>query len=143
MSIATHHLKLIIILAFLIHGEMVYAETGKAPDPGAVIQGKILYEKYCLICHQKDGVGEEQLPWGVRLPEFTPAMPLNETSHAWHHADEGLAITILEGPRSTKRMPAFKNILSREDVRKTIAYIKSLWSPRIIACQGPKHMRCM
>jgi len=70
-------------------------------------------------------------------------MPLNETSHAWHHSDEQLAEVILDGLRRTNRMPAFKLALSEKDAYDIVAYIKSLWSPRIIACQGPKHMSCM
>ena len=119
------------------------AETGKKPDPQAVILGEKLYEDYCQACHQKDGVGERQIPWGIRHPKYFTAMPLNETSHAWHHSDEQLAGMILNGLRRTNRMPASKQILSETDAYNIVAYIKSLWSPRIIACQGPKHMSCM
>lgn len=136
--------------SFVIHSLMVLvfsgiadAETGKAPDPSAVVLGKALYKKYCQVCHQKDGVGETPIPWSIRKPGYFTAMPLNETSHAWHHSDEQLANMILEGLQRTKRMPAFKTILSEKEVSDIIAYIKSLWSPRIIACQGPRHMSCM
>jgi mono/diheme cytochrome c family protein len=70
-------------------------------------------------------------------------MPLNETSHAWHHGDEQLVRIILEGLRKTDRMPALKGIISEKEAYDIVAYIKSLWSARIIACQGPKHMSCM
>lgn len=29
------------------------------------------------------------------------------------------------------------------DARDLVAYIKSLWTPRELDCQGPKHMECM
>lgn len=70
-------------------------------------------------------------------------MPLDETSHAWHHSDEQLVETILEGLQRTDRMPPRKGLLSRSEAHQLVAYIKSLWSPRIIACQGPAHMSCM
>jgi len=70
-------------------------------------------------------------------------MPLNDTSHAWHHSDEQLAQTILQGIQRTNRMPAWKNVLTEKQAYDIVAYIKSLWSPRILACQGPKHMSCM
>lgn len=122
---------------------LVKAETGKTPDPTAVLAGKPLYEKYCQACHQKDGVGENPIPWSIRKPAYLTAMPLNETSHAWHHSDEQLAQMILQGLQRTTRMPAWKGVLSEADASNIVAYIKSLWSPRIIACQGPKHMSCM
>ncbi len=130
------------LLLIIVFSAMVNAETGHAPDPKAAVSGKQLYEKYCLVCHQKDGVGQEPVPWSIRKPGYLTAMPLNETSHAWHHSDEQLAEMILEGLRRTDRMPAFKPILSEKEAYDIVAYIKSLWSPRIVACQGPEHMRC-
>ena len=71
---------------------------------------------------------------------YSSTMPLNETSHAWHHGDEQLVSIILKGLRRTKNMPSFKGVISEKEAYDIVAYIKSLWSPRIIACQGPKHM---
>ncbi len=129
-------------MAVLLSG-LADAETGKAPDRSAVVLGKALYEKHCQVCHQKNGVGETPIPWSIRKPGYFTAMPLNETSHAWHHTDEQLATMILKGLRRTERMPAFDNVLTKNEVDSIVAYIKSLWSPRILACQGPQHMRCM
>jgi mono/diheme cytochrome c family protein len=122
----------------------VHAETGVEPDPAAVARGAKLYADHCLSCHRKDGVGEPRVPWSIRRPDLIEAMPLNETSHAWHHGDEQLMSMILEGTqRSRLRMPVFRDVLSTEDAADLVAYIKSLWSKRILACQGPDHMRCM
>jgi mono/diheme cytochrome c family protein len=131
----------VLLLAFFSGG--VSAETGQPPDPKAVTLGKPLYETYCQVCHKKNGVGQKPVPWGIRHPDHVPAMPLNETSHAWHHSDEQLAETILNGLRRTKVMPAFKGTISEQEAQQIVAYLKSLWSPRIVACQGPKHMSCM
>jgi len=119
------------------------AETGKKPDPQAVTRGKVLYEKYCQTCHKKDGVGEPSIPVTIRKPGYFTAMPLNDTSHAWHHSDEQLVETILQGLQRTARMPAWKNVLTEKQAYDIVAYVKSLWSPKILACQGPKHMSCM
>jgi mono/diheme cytochrome c family protein len=40
-------------------------------------------------------------------------------------------------------MAAFKDTLSGEDVENVVAYIKSLWNFRSLACQGARHMACM
>ena len=120
-----------------------HAKTGKAPNAKSVAAGEKLYIKYCQSCHQKDGVGETPVPESIRRPGYVSAMPLNETSHAWHHGDKQLVKMILKGLPRTKRMPAWKGVLSEKQADEIVAYIKSLWIPRILACQGPKHMSCM
>lgn len=135
--------RFVILLVMITITGAVNAETGKIPDPRSAGMGEILYKKHCQVCHQKDGVGEPPVPLGIRRPDFSPAMPLNETSHAWHHSDEHLVKMILEGLGNKSRMPAWKQVLSEKQARDLVAYIKSLWSARIIACQGPKHMSCM
>jgi hypothetical protein len=75
---------------------------------------------------------------------YIMAPALDESAHAWHHTDEQLAETILEGSPRTPRMPAGKNSgISAADARDLVAYIKSLWTRRELDCQGPKHMECM
>lgn len=134
------------LLGALLAGMIVAvsAQTGVRPEPTAVARGAKLYADYCVSCHRKDGVGEPRVPWSIRRPDLIEAMPLNETSHAWHHSDEQLVTMILDGTeRSRRRMPVFRNVLSISNTTDLVAYIKSLWSDRIIACQGPKHTRCM
>ncbi|MCW8907400.1 MAG: cytochrome c [Sedimenticola sp.] len=118
-------------------------ETGQPPDPASVAAGERLYSQHCVACHGERGAGEAPIPPTIRAPGYLAAMPLDETSHAWHHSDEQLVETIMEGLRRTDRMPPRKGLLSQAEARQLVAYIKSLWSPRIIACQGPAHMRCM
>ena len=133
---------LLIVLVLRVHS--AWAETGVRPDPAAVARGAKLYATHCVSCHRKDGVGEPLIPWSIRHPDLVQAMPLNESSHAWHHGDEQLVATILDGnPRSRLRMPVFRSVLSAKDATDLVAYLKSLWSDRILACQGPAHMRCM
>ena len=132
-----------IIAGFLIIGA-AHGETGQKPDPESVARGAKLYEIYCVACHKNNGVGEPTVPQYIRHPSFVEAMPLNEASHAWHHSDEQLVTMILDGNRrSRRRMPVWRGILSDAEAADLVAYLKSLWSDRIIACQGPKHMSCM
>jgi len=131
-----HIISLVFMTTF---GGSGYAETGKAPDAKSVAMGKKLYIQHCQVCHQKEGVGEEPISIYIRLPGFITAMPLNETSHAWHHGDRQLVQIILRGSSRTKRMRAWKGTLTAEQVQHIVSYIKSLWSPKILACQGSKH----
>ena len=127
----------------LLAGADAVAETGQPPATTAVVAGERLYRQYCIACHAENGVGEAPIPTTIRAPGYLAAMPLDETSHAWHHSDQQLVETILEGLQRTDRMPPRKGLLSRAEALQLVAYIKSLWSPRILACQGPAHMRCM
>lgn len=137
--------RLILLTTFIYLTTMsnsLLAETGQKPDPESVKAGHKLYEQHCQTCHQKDGAGEKPIPWGIRHPAYIPAMPLNETSHAWHHSDENLVQTIMNGIPQ-RQMPGWKQVLSEKQAKEIVAYIKSLWSQKILECQGPKHMSCM
>lgn len=118
------------------------AETGKPPDPRAARRGAPLYQKYCQSCHGVRGAGE-QLSFSAYIHREIPAPALDDSQHAWHHGDDDLTAFILNGWPRTARMPAWKGTLSESQVRDIVAYIKSLWGPRAIACQGPQHMSCM
>lgn len=105
--------------------------------------GEQLYGRYCVACHGVDGVGET--PGTATAPadwsRLAPA--LDFSAHAWHHEDGQLIEMILDGGVARGgRMPAWKTVLSRDDARDLIAYMKSLWRPRELACQGAKHMSC-
>ena len=137
-------LSLTCLLITLLATGIAQAETGMPPDSKSVARGKQLYNSYCIACHRKSGIGEPIVPWSIRRTDLIEAMPLNETSHAWHHGDEQLINMILDGTsRSRVRMPVWRSTLTEKDAADLVAYIKSLWSARILSCQGPKHMGCM
>ena len=135
--------KNILITIMLLFSQQLTSETGQRADAQSVTAGKELYKQYCQSCHKADGVGEKPIPPLIKDPGYLTAMPLNETSHAWHHSDEQLVATILNGLQRTQRMPAFKSALTEQQAGRIVAYIKSLWSDRILGCQGPRHMSCM
>ena len=106
--------------------------------------GHNLYEKKCQSCHGKDGVGENYTVKSLTDEDYIQAPALDASAHAWHHTDEALAKTILDGSARAPRMAAWKEAgISEHDARDLVAYIKSLWSKRELECQGPKHMQCM
>ena len=107
-------------------------------------RGQNLYVKKCQSCHGKDGVGENYSMQSLSNKEYIMAPALNTSAHAWHHTDEALGQTILDGSPRTPRMVAWKHSgVSTEDAHDLVAYIKSLWTQRELDCQGPKHMQCM
>ena len=100
--------------------------------------GKALYKQYCVSCHGSNGQGE--FNWMYR-ERGAPA--LDSSGHAWHHEDAQLVSMILDKPAADSRMPAWREVLSRDDAIDVVAYIKTMWTPFILAnCQGAKHMAC-
>jgi mono/diheme cytochrome c family protein len=100
--------------------------------------GKALYGQYCAGCHGSNGQGE--FNWMYR-ERGAPA--LDSSGHAWHHEDAQLISMILDKPVPDSRMPAWRGVISRDDALDLVAYIKTLWTPFILAnCQGAKHMNC-
>lgn len=112
--------------------------------PERIAQGRALYEETCAACHGAAGVGERPDDmYAMDEDGLVVAPPLDDSAHGWHHPDEQLVQIILEGSPRNPRMAAWRELLSPDDARAVVAYIKSLWSFRSLACQGARHMTCM
>ena len=111
--------------------------------PEVVAEAGRLYDKICKSCHGAKGVGERPEDMYANDDYGVVAPPLDDSAHGWHHSDGNLAETILNGSPRNPRMMPFKEIISEQDAGNLVAYLKSLWSPRSLACQGARHMRCM
>lgn len=110
-------------------------------DKEKIARGQAIYEKYCITCHGKNGVGENPSnPKALDEQGNYVAPPLDGSAHAWHHSDDDLADFIASGSPQNKRMKAWKDTLSANEIRDVIEYIKSLWGPQERKCQGPRHM---
>ena len=133
----------LLLMLIAVPGGRARAETGKPPNPQAAVRGAKLYKQYCQSCHGERGVGEVVYPWNLGKPGYFPAPALDDSQHAWHHSDEDLVQFILHGSPRTPRMPAWGRVLTEKKAEDIVAYMKSLWGPRAIECQGPKHMSCM
>jgi len=127
-----------------IAGIMALNFLPAASRPGAAMSakpahGQALYRQYCVACHGENGVGE--FAWQSRS---RAAPPLDSSGHAWHHEDDQLVRMILDKPAPDSKMPAWREVLSRDDALDLLAYIKTLWTPYIRDnCQGVRHMGCM
>ena len=107
-------------------------------------RGQELYIQKCQSCHGKNGVGETYNIKALTDKKYVMAPALDASMHAWHHTDDALKKTILEGSPRTPRMMAWNKAgVSEEGARDLVNYIKSLWTQRELDCQGPKHMQCM
>ncbi len=119
---------------------MATAAVAENPPPTAARQeltvGARVYAKNCASCHGANLEGQPN--WRQRNANGRlPAPPHNVRGHTWHHDDETLfGITKLGTAEFTgldieSDMPAFKDVLSDDDIRAVLTYIKSRWPDRI------------
>ena len=121
----------------LFFNGLVIADISLKPeDQDLVDLGKLVYKKNCASCHGVNLEGQEQ--W--REPDadgYMPAPPHDETGHTWHHPDEYLFLMTkygleeIIGQEYPNNMPAYKDILSDEEILASLSFIKSTWSREI------------
>ena len=118
-----------------------YASKADARNAQQVERGKLVYKKFCSLCHGANLEGQPN--WRVRDKEGKlPAPPHDSSGHTWHHADEllfGMTKYGLVPPYAPKdyknNMPAWEGTLSDEDIWAVIAYIKSKWPEELRQAQ--------
>ncbi len=130
--------------AAIAAGESISANP---KDAKQVERGKMIYVKFCAGCH---GINlEGQANWRKRKPDGKlPAPPHDETGHTWHHPDKMLFDITKNGlqppnaPENYKTdMPAWKDMLTDEDIWAALAYIKSRWPDRTQKIQDNMNKR--
>ena len=125
---------LIILLSFVLISEASYSNSHFpiTRDSALMIaRGKIIYESYCVSCHQVNLIGAEN--WkGVDEDGHRKAPPLNGTGHTWHHDDATLHNIIKYGlvklvKKYEGKMLGFEDNLKDKDIDSVLSYIKSFW----------------
>lgn len=105
----------------------------KADDLSIVFAGEVIYKTHCASCHGADLEGQSD--WRTRDSNgYLPAPPHDASGHTWHHADDqlfeitkyGAAVVIGDNTYKTN-MPAYKGVLSDEDIVAVLSYIKNSW----------------
>ncbi|MEH6473911.1 MAG: c-type cytochrome, partial [Halopseudomonas sp.] len=110
------------------------------PVTAQEMTGQKIYQTNCQSCHGIEAVGETYSIEGLTTEGFLFAPALNGSMHGWHHTDEQLVKTIMDGSPRTDKMPAWKGTLSETDALAAIAYLKTFWGEKQKRCQGPGHM---
>lgn len=111
------------------------ADGPPPPDPDSVNSGRAIYAQNCASCH---GANAEGAPNWEEPDEHgeLPAPPHNAEGHTWRHSDAMLFEMVSKGMRDpfnkTTRltMPPFGDVLSPEQIRAVITYLKTLWTPQ-------------
>ncbi len=111
-------------------------------DQALVMQGKAIYANNCAACHGESLQGQPN--WRDRMPNGRlPAPPHDKTGHTWHHPDAMLVDMVKNGlvpgktapPGYVSDMPAYRDILSDQEIIAVLAYIKSRWPPKVLEAQ--------
>ncbi|WP_034855715.1 c-type cytochrome [Sinorhizobium sojae] len=105
--------------------------SGEAPAE-TIALGKTLYGKYCAACHGANLEGQPD--WKSPLPSGRmPAPPHDASGHTWHHPDGVLFRITKDGPAAVvgggyrSDMPGFGSVMSDDEIRAVLAFIKSVW----------------
>ena len=90
--------------------------------------GSAIYEKNCSECHGAEAGGSVS-NWKEKLQDGSfPPPPLDGSAHAWHHSRSVLLGVINDGGLAYGgKMPAFKNVLEKEEKLAAIAYFQNFW----------------
>ncbi len=107
-----------------------------APSPDQLVLGRKLYNENCAACHGAELEG--QANWRARDSNgLLPAPPHDATGHTWHHSDQQLfeitkrGTAALVGSDYQTAMGPFAEVLSDDEIRAVLAYIKSRWPEHI------------
>ena len=129
---------LLIILSFIFINQISYAHSHfpiTRDSTLMIARGKIIYESYCVSCHQVNLVGAEN--WkGLDEDGHRKAPPLNGTGHTWHHDDATLHNIIKYGlakivKNYDGKMIGFGDKINNKQVDSVLSYIKSHWEDEI------------
>lgn len=106
--------------------------TGEA---ATIAVGRAVYAEHCAACH--GATLEGQPNWTERLPSGRlPAPPHDASGHTWHHGDDTLFRITREGTAAVvgggyqSDMPGFGAVLSDDEIRAVLAFIRSTWPER-------------
>src|SRR6266849_1464164 len=109
------------------------SDGSQSINSGRVKSGRAVYEQYCASCHGAEAQGAPH--WQERDEHGElPAPPHNIEGHTWRHSDAELYMMVSKGWRDpfnkTERltMPAFGDVLSPDQIRAVITYLKTLWT---------------
>ncbi|MBW3097740.1 c-type cytochrome [Pseudohoeflea coraliihabitans] len=113
---------------------------GEPVTTDEIARGQEVYAANCASCHGASLGGQPD--WKRRLDTGRmPAPPHDESGHTWHHADRDLFTITKLGvggvvPGYESDMPAYEGVLTDEEIRAVLVFIKSTWPDRERAFQA-------
>lgn len=110
-------------------GEQVDIPPLPELDGSSIGTGQVLYLENCAACHGADLKGDPD--WKIPTEDGTYLPPPQDSSgHTWHHSDQLLIDLVLNGADFFEsQMPPFGAVLTEDEVRSILDYLKSTWGP--------------
>lgn len=100
-------------------------------EPRIYSKGQRLYQLNCAECHGRQGEGAKNWRTPDKNGKNQPP-PLNGTGHTWHHSPKALMRVINNGTgKIGGNMPAWKDKLSKSEIKLILTWITSQWSDEI------------
>ena len=95
-----------------------------AGNANRVAQGKLIFDRNCMVCHKADGGG---------------SLGPNLTDGYWIHGDapEAIANTVSNGVL-VKGMPAWSTMLKSDEIKTVVAYVLTLEGTNPTGAKGPE-----
>lgn len=125
-----------VAVAVVVAYGMALFGDGESPSPEQLALGEQVYSENCAACHGANLEGQPN--WRERRADGRlPAPPHDETGHTWHHPDAQLFAITKRGSAAfapegyETDMAGFGEILSDEEIRAVLEYIKSRWPEKI------------
>ncbi len=103
-------------------------------ESARIAAGRQLYAAHCATCHGADLQGQPD--WQTPRPNGRmPAPPHDAGGHTWHHGDAELFEIVEQGmsavvPNYSSDMPGFDGVLSDNQIRSVISFLKKTWPAR-------------
>jgi mono/diheme cytochrome c family protein len=111
---------LVILLTVLGWSLGATPDQPQPPQAGSPEQGKPIFEERCVACHGPQGRGD-----GPNAAFLSPR-PANLVSAATSVKSDAELLAVIAEGRPRTAMPAWKDLLSEQDRRDVLAYIRSL-----------------
>ena len=113
-------------------------------DNATLELGATVYAANCANCHGANLEGQAE--WKTPNEDGTwKAPPHDESGHTWHHPDDYLLDRIYNGTegldaamQADSNMPAYKDMLTDEEITAVLEFIKSQWPDDIKAAQAAR-----
>jgi mono/diheme cytochrome c family protein len=96
------------------------AETNPLAISGDLESAQAEYSEHCAVCHGLDGSGRNRFQ-----ADFYPPVVKLTSDEVQNLSDGGIYFIIANGIRNTA-MPAFGRNHSREDIRRTVLWVRHL-----------------
>ncbi len=109
----------LVLVTGMVFGVTTNSPLGLSAPPGNPDKGKSPYEQYCAICHGAKGLGN-----GPMAKATSPPATRLAGRDVRDKPDQELFDAIANGVGAA--MPAWRGILSDEQISDVVAYVRSL-----------------